>query len=311
MTVLLRKETVEQAIHRIAAGLEGEIRDAFLTTVTSLKRRLSVNAMTELLETGDITGALRHVGGLEITAADLRPITDAIATVTTQAAQATAAEFGLAFNVVNERAVRFATEQGGRLITQVSSNTVEAVQNIVAQGLREGIAPRQQAQLIKEIVGLTQRDALAVDRFLKGAIDSGMNRTQARRQAERMSARLLKRRAENIARTETMTAANMGTQLGWEAAQDGGLLPPGTEKVWIATEDIRLCPICAALDGQVVDMGQGNFDATQEATSFDTKDGVVTVADTRPRKPPRNPNVSYTPRTPPAHASCRCTMGIA
>jgi hypothetical protein len=118
-----------------------------------------------------------------------------------------------------------------------------------------------------------------------------------------MARRLLKRRAENIARTETIRAANMGTQFGWDAAADAGLLPPGTQKVWIATEDSRTCPICAVLDGNTVDLG-GNFDVSVEATAFTIEGEEIRVTATRPMKR------SSTTRTPPAHPSCRCTLGL-
>jgi hypothetical protein len=302
MTLLL-KETLEQRILRIADALQPEIRQAFLSAITELKRQVPIGRITDLLEEGKLSGVLETLSEVSLTPQQLAPINDAILQTVTLSAELTTAEFGLDFALVNERAVRYATEQAGRLIVEVGAETQQAVADIVAVGLRQGVAPRQQALLIREVVGLTRRDALAVDRFLQGAIDSGMVRARARDQAERMARRLLRRRAENIARTETIRAANMGTQFGWDAAQDAGFLPPGTQKVWIATEDSRTCPICAVLDGNTVDLG-GTFDVQVEATSFTIEGDEIRVSGTRALKRPS------TTRTPPAHPSCRCTLGL-
>ncbi len=302
MTLLL-KETTEARILRIADSLQPEIRRTFLDAVTVLKRQIPVGRITDLLEEGKLTGVLEALSEVELTPQQLGGINDAILQTVTLSAELTTAEFGLDFALVNERAVRYAREVGSRLIVEVGAETQRAIADIVSIGLREGVAPRQQAVLIREVVGLTRRDALAVDRFLKGAIESGMTRGRARDQADRMARRLLNRRAENIARTETIRASNMGTQFGWDAASDAGLLPPGTQKVWIATEDSRTCPICAVLDGNTVDLG-GNFDVSVEATAFTIDGDEIRVTATRPMKRPS------TTRTPPAHPSCRCTIGI-
>jgi len=301
MTLLL-KETTEQLILRVADRLEPEIRVAFLNAVEAAKKSIPVNRLTELLEDGNITGALEAVN-IKLTPEQLRPIEDAITKATVSTAKVTATEFGMNFSLIQPHAVRFAMEQAGKLIVGIDSETRQAVADIVTRGVREGVAPRQQARLIREIVGLTRRDAAAVDRFLHGAIESGMRGPQARGRAERMARRLLNRRAENIARTETIHASNMGTQISWESAQDAGLLPPGTQKVWIATEDSRTCPICAVLDGQVVDLGE-RFDVQEQATSFEIDGTTIRVRDTEPLRRPT------TTRTPPAHPSCRCTMGV-
>ncbi len=309
MTLLL-KETFEQRILRIADSFQPAMRAAFLAAVKGMKESIPVDQITALLEEAEQT-PLKLAEALdpsfsvfdELQAKLKEDLKTELIAVVEEAALPTVAEFGLDFSVVNERARRFATDRAGRLITEVAVETQEAIADIVAFGLREGVAPRQQALLIRELVGLTRRDALAVDRFLNGAIDSGLNRTRAQAQAKRMADRLLKRRAENIARTETMRAANMGTELGWVAAQDVGLLPQGTQKVWIATEDSRTCPICAVLDENTVSVGD-TFSSTQEATAFTIDGDEIQVSTTRTMKRP------VTTRTPPAHPSCRCTIGL-
>jgi hypothetical protein len=303
MTLLL-KESLEERIHRIADSLQPEIRAAFFDAVETLKGTLPVSALADLLDEGALGDALETIGQLGLTPEQLAPIREAIQEATTRAAQITAAEYGLAFDAVNQRAVTFATEQAGKLITGVDTSTIDAIGDVIVRGQRGDVNVREQARLIREMVGLTSRDALAVDRFYTGLIENGWTQARARTAMERMSSRLLRRRAENIARTETIRAANMGTELGWLEAQDKGLLPrQGIGKVWIATTDSRTCPICAVLDGQLIEVG-GGFVVEERATSFDISGETISVASTVPLKKPTST------RTPPAHPSCRCTVGI-
>lgn len=78
-------------------------------------------------------------------------------------------------------------------------------------------------------------------------------------------------RAEKIARTEVLRASNFGTQ---EAYKQSGVVK---RKEWLTAIDSRVCPICAPLDGKIVDLNK----------NFSTSEGPVDY--------------------PPAHPQCRCT----
>ena len=84
-------------------------------------------------------------------------------------------------------------------------------------------------------------------------------------------------RAELIALTESMAAANEGNREAWDQAVEEGLLPEDAKKVWIAAEDA--CDDCAELDGEEVGL--------DEDYPGDGGDG------------------------PPLHPRCRCSEGIA
>ncbi len=307
MTLLL-KETLEQRTLRIADQLQPEIRRTFIAAVEAARRSIPITVLSDFFDEGNIQGAL-EAAGVTLTPAELEPITDAILTTTLKTAELAAIDLNLEFASVNERAVRFATEEAARLVTNISSETERAIRDIVVRGQREGLNARSQAQHIRRVVGLTDQHARAVDRFYVGLLDretSTVGLARAGELADRMAARLLKRRAENIARTETIRAANMGNQLAWQTAMDGGLLPRTTEKIWIATADSRTCPICAVLHDQVVSVSE-TFDISERATTF-TRTGGGENLRFRPAKkvPLTNPSAEL---SPPAHPSCRCTMG--
>src|SRR5207244_4083170 len=63
--------------------------------------------------------------------------------------------------------------------------------------------------------------------------------------------RLLRERAETVARTLTIDASAEGQNALWRQAVDEGLLDPQAWLIeFIASEDERTCPICLELDGQ-------------------------------------------------------------
>ncbi len=280
----------EEDILAAADALEPRIRQTFLNAIEILRQKLPLSDIEDLLEEGQLADALNAIGDIRLDPEDLAPIEDAILAATTRTAEITAGELALDFQLVNPRAVRFAQETAAALVQGVDVETMKAIRDIIVHAQTTGLDIRTQRNLISDVVGLTRRDAAAVERFTQGLFESGASQSFIRAQRERMARRLLLRRAENIARTETIRAANMGTQLAWESALDAGLLPQGVQKVWIATEDSRTCPICMALDGQVVEV-VGGFELGETAEG--------------PLKRP------ITTRTPPAHPSCRCTIGIS
>ena len=308
-------------VHRAADALEPELRRRVLRAFETLRASVPVNEITDALEGGRISDVLRAVDST-LPEGLGNQLSSAFADIARQTARIQAAEFSLAFDIVDERAVAWAAEHAGQLIVEVNNETRLAVGDIVSTGLREGIAPRVQARQIKRIVGLTQRDAGAVARFHQGALDN-VSLAQADKMADRYRNRLLNRRAENIARTESLRAGNQGQLLAWDAAADQGLISRQSRKVLVVTPDSRLCPICAPLDGKTVALGEP-FIVTEQATGApiiestrafvedSASPGGARRSDARRvtwegTKPLKNPIVV---EAPPIHVACRCSVGL-
>lgn len=287
-------------IHELADRFEPRLRKAFLEAIEALKRAMPVNEIADLIETGQLTQALAALPDLP----DLRELRAALADLAVRSADTVAVELGFALK--NERAIRWATEHAARLVTGVNDETRSAIRDIIVRSQREGLNVRSQAQLIRDIVGLTQRDARAVERMVAGMTEDGLADDFIARRRESMANRLLRRRAENIARTESIRSSNMGTQIGWRQAQDEGLLPQSARKVWIITPDQRLCELCAPLEGAVVGVAEA-FTTDVKATGFkvtsQTGEDRVEITSTEPI-------VQFTDLTPPRHPSCRCSLGL-
>jgi SPP1 gp7 family putative phage head morphogenesis protein len=152
------------------------------------------------------------------------------------------------------------------------------------------------AELIKPLVGLTDGGAQAVmnlrRRMMQGAgkrikagrtiirvPDSGASEALILKRTQQYAERLLRKRAIAIARTETVTASNEGQRQLWLQAQAAGELEPTALKEWIVTDDDRLCPICAPLEGDVAPINEPY-----------PRSGLM---------------------GPPAHIQCRCGQGIS
>ena len=71
----------------------------------------------------------------------------------------------------------------------------------------------------------------------------------------------------------------------------------------MATGDNRTCPICAVLDGTIIEV-VSSFVVNRQATKFVRTGSRFRVAATKPLK-----NAS-TVKTPKAHFMCRCAMRL-
>lgn len=141
------------------------------------------------------------------------------------------------FDVSNPAAVKWATEHVAELADGISATTEQRIKDAVASAL-EGDGIDAAYDLILDAVGNADR-------------------------------------AEMIARTEVMDAANEGLAQSWDQAVESSLLTGDEQKVWIATEGA--CDECEAVDGEEVPL-----------------DEDFSVGD-----------------DPPAHPNCRCTMGLS
>lgn len=198
------------------------------------------------------------------------------------------------FDVHNPEAVAWAEKHAAELVAEVSEESRRAIRRIVARAFTDKMPPRQSAKLIRNVVGLTEVQADAVINLQQKVLTSpgsliyagktpirvpkaGMPEARLDGIIQKYADRLTRHRAMTIARTETMMASNQGQALLWSQAQARGELPRTLKHEWIASFSERTCPICSALNGEVVEVGKP-FSA-----------GVT---------------------NPPAHPSCRCTTGL-
>ena len=305
-----------EILHRLADGATPEFRRAFLKAVMASKADIPIGKMTAALNGGDFEVAFRlAVDAWEKNAGPWRNDTsrqlrDVLEKAGQAAEQFLPRSITASFDVTNPEAVRWAGERSTTLLDQVTVDTKRAIRRIIARSFREGIPVQQIARDLREVVGLTERQAESIVRYrsqilglaarktaggdLQDAIkkQAGRQRIPARRGltaqrietlVDRYRQRLLRERAETIARTETMEASNQGQLQLWKQAVNSGLITESqTKRKFIVTPDDRLCDICAPMRGQIRGLNE-------------------------PFVSPKN---GAQRTVPPIHPRCRCAVGL-
>lgn len=273
----------------IARRLEPRLRKRFLAAVAKMKGPIRAEELAAALARLDASGALaamhpeRWVETLTPTA-QIVPIV--FAQSARQAAQIVSQQLRapVSFDATNPSAVQWAKTQSARLITEVADSVKDAVRQTIGRAFTDGIPPRPAARLIRDLVGLTTRQAEAVMTYRTELSLAGRSIEEIAKFSSRYATQLLNRRALTIARTETMTSSLAGQQELWTQAVDKGLLKPDeTWREFIVADDERLCERCGPMDGQIVPLG----------APFLESDGTAVGM------------------PPLVHPNCRCTVGLS
>lgn len=203
-------------------------------------------------------------------------------------------------------AIEWAQEQSSRLISGVTDTTRQAISSVIANGLANGRPPMETAKILRASIGLTPQQAQSVANYRQGLVDlasgkggplaakvesggyavadsryglGGLTDAKIDKMTSSFADRQLTARANTIAHTETMAAANAGVKANWLDAVSQGMLDPTTMgQQWIVTDDDKTCDECMDLEDEIVALDD----------SFSSGDDE-----------------------PPLHPDCRCTIGIA
>jgi len=179
------------------------------------------------------------------------------------------AEFGSGiakFNQLDKRISQFVEERAAELIRDVDETTRRALRKTIVDAIDGQIGRVKLAQQLRASVGMTRRQA---------ATRAKVEAEKGRKAAERYEAKAIRDRAQTIAITETLRAANEGQVRLWDQQIAAGNLPQTAARVWIALDDA--CPVCAPLNGQTAPV-RGSFPGGLSG--------------------------------PPAHPRCKCAQGL-
>lgn len=193
------------------------------------------------------------------------------------------AELPLDFAMIDQLAVAYAAEHSGRMVVELSSKMRETVNTVITSNVAGTLPRNVVTRTLREVIPLhsawaesvvkasarTYQEALEAGKSLAAAEDA------AARVAKNRAAALTRSRADNIARTEAMTAMNEGKQAAWEQQVANGWASPNSVKEWVEGRDP--CEICRPLVGELV---------------------------------PYDQPFSNGKMTPPQHPRCRCTMAL-
>lgn len=161
---------------------------------------------------------------------------------------------------------------------ELSRDMESTIRAILSDAFEAGLHPTEVVDEIQATVGLTRHMRERVKRRVEALREAGFKRHEVSALREEFSQQLKRQRAVAIARTETLDAQTQGLKDSWRVAREEGLMPPGTKKKWVATNDERTSEICEDLDGQEVPVDE----------QFESIEGPLDG--------------------PPAHPNCRSTM---
>lgn len=245
-------------LQRIADAATPQVRQAFLDAIQRIRGTIQEQELRDALERGDIEGALRALDlenrmRTQLNANMTAPLEDVLLAAG-RAAPALikpprGGQITMRFDVTNPKVAQFIRDYDFSLIRQISQESRDAVRDVVLNAVRFGGHPvRDQAKQIMQVVGLTTRQANAVGNYRSALEEEGREGDQVDRMVDAYQNRVLRQRANNIARTETIRASNAGQTMAWDQAADKGLLNRGSmRRQWLVTPDDRLCVFCAAV----------------------------------------------------------------
>lgn len=180
------------------------------------------------------------------------------------------------FDVTNSEAVGWARAHAGEMIKGMLDERRSMIQTIIADGIEKGRTVSQTSKLLQNSVGLTERQGEALLALQDTLETEGLTPEEIDDEISTRAQEMTESRAEMIAQTETMEAANEGQKELWDQAVEQGLLSGSESKEWIYTPDNYACQDCEDLDGTTVPLSE----------EFEDGD-------------------------PPLHPYCRCTLGLA
>lgn len=300
MSVLLKARAVDRLSPQAEWRLVHRLADAAIPTIIrSLQRALtspevatSWTRVTQHLANGDGNRAVMDVDLEPLAKALQDKVWPSINAVYQRAGEIVARQAGqrgilrkakngarvtMSFDVTNPHSVGWAERHAARLVTQVTDETRKAVRALVVESFADQITPRQLAKQMRQVVGLTQRQALSLQHKRASFVAEGLDSATIERRIERAANVALRDRSMLIARTETIAAANAGQTEAWRQGRSEGLIDIELVKEWITTPDDRTCPECEPLDGE------------QRLLDHPFTGGVM---------------------EPPLHPDCRCAVGL-
>jgi len=247
-------------ILKIAEKYVPKAKREFLKVIAETQDSIILDELAEAIGRGDIAGAMEKIDWAKLTLFT-QTFKDTFAEVIREAGEHAAKKLKklgieMKFDLLNPKVIDYINDHTGELIKQITDEQRKIVQDIIRRAFEEGGHPRKTAKQIKEVIGLTERQANAVNKLRQSMLEQGISVSKVEEAVSRYADRLRKYRAETIARTETLTAANKGQRLAWEQAVDKGYLDPAKyEREWVVTPDDLLCEQCAEMQGMRAPIG--------------------------------------------------------
>ncbi len=258
-----KRGTLFKKIAALAKRMEGVIAVSFLDGITVFRRDISAGELRRAFEKRDYDKAMevipwdkfeKRIGKIGPPIQEAVGLTAAkiIPELPRQAKE-------LRFDSTNPRVLEFINTEVAGYVREVEQETRAAVQSAIRKAIDEGQSSSQAADRIKQTIGLTEKQEIAVENYRQNQIKAGVKGRKLETRVAAYRKRTINNRAKVIARTEMTRAANQANQEVWNQAVEQGFVDRAkVKKQWIAIVDSRTSDICLSLHGQKVDL-DANF----------------------------------------------------
>lgn len=279
----VRGQKLANELARMADRLEGKFRQAFLRSMLTVADDPELKKLIKEIQAGRFVFGDPIDSRLESVRINLAEMNEVARQAIAGSAKVTKDVLNLkgSFDVVNDSVLTAARNLSVDLSTYLRKSTKESLRQVIEDLIGGNISEAEAVRRIKLEVGLLPQHTKAVNNYRKTLLNTGTPRGKANQLAEQYTKRLLKYRANMIARTEVARATGIGQTEFWRQMRDQGALPAQANRVWITAMDERACDFCRSMDGQVATIDGG----------WDTPNGYMEY-----------PQAS--------HPHCRCSSGI-
>lgn len=264
-------DQIWEQLDAFARGMEPPVRKAFLEAIKKVRADLTEAELEYIARTGDLRAVLEKL--------DLTDYTYALRSSVLSAASHSTLPFAVRFNAFDPYAISAMQQAELDMVSNLKTEIVEGIRQYLQAGLMNGVNPKQTAVELRGIVGLTAKQSQAIANYRNlltggakgqplsealrratrdGRFDQAIQRAimdrvplkpaSVERQLERFEQRMLKQRAETIARTETIDALARAAHMRWQQAfTEGKVQRAVVRRFWHVAKDERTCPICKAI----------------------------------------------------------------
>lgn len=272
MTSTVEKRSISSEKTRLLLLLrkqERKIRNRFIEYIDEVEDYVTIRYLTNLIENGNIREALTTIERLtfkfasvipevvnEVGAASAAVLADDLAGITV----------GITFNPSSPRAAELTRSMTTTLTREISDSQHQLILELTERGLLDGKNARDVARDIRQSIGLTVRQEQAVrnyrqlledansqalerelrdrrhDRTVRRAIRGEQTLTQEQidTMVNRYRKNYVKKRSEDIARTQaTRSLAMADREAMQQALEQGGLPVSVVQRTWQYTRDSR------------------------------------------------------------------------
>jgi HK97 family phage portal protein len=244
-------------LQEIANSGSAATKKNILAAASKVKSGVDISSLRSALENGDVEKGMKAIPWNEFESLEL-PITAELKSILTKSGKLGSLDLNdkginYAFNSADPVVTKWLKDQSGELISNITTSSREAIQSILTRGVSKGQTVDKISALIREEIGLHPRYADAVDKY-RQLLEDRYEREEikdsalkAAAEAEKYANKLLRYRADTIARTETIRASNVGIHESWRQAVENGLMDRDEwEREWVASDP---CDLCLELDG--------------------------------------------------------------